>query len=59
MTTRPTSSVYRDESVEHVRTIDTGPGRCYYECSKCTARLWTSSFDALEEFLVEHDPCGE
>ena len=52
-----TWSVYRDDPVNHVRTIKTPQGSTYYECSVCRCRIWTSSDEALEDFLVEHTKC--
>lgn len=52
-----TWSLYRDDPVEHVRTITTAPGQRHYECSICKCRIWTRSDEALERFLKSHDEC--
>ena len=56
----PTYGQYRDKPVHHVRTIyDTqSPLSVQYKCT-CGVVLWSSNDDAIEEFLTNHQPCGE
>jgi hypothetical protein len=49
-----TATLYRDDPVEHVRTIVIGSSR-HYECKHCSHRLWTTDDEALERFVTDHE----
>jgi hypothetical protein len=53
----PTWSLFRDDPVDHVRTIAASSGHSYYQCSVCNDRIWTDNDESLEDFLCFHDSC--
>ena len=54
---KPTWSLFRDDPVDHVRTIAASSGHFYYQCSVCNDRIWTDNDESLEDFLCFHDSC--
>ena len=51
-----TYTAYRDEPVEHIRTLDVGSAR-HYQCKSCGTKLWSNDDDEIERFVVTHKQC--
>jgi hypothetical protein len=52
-------SIYRDAPVETIRMFIPEGSSIYYQCSVCKERLMFANGNVVEDFIDEHEHCGE